>query len=366
MFVGGFAPPPDGTVGGQLFACNSLLASPLAQLVKWQLIDSSQNSNPAPSLWRRCLMAARRLTKFTIGVFRCDSALIFTSFEPFSLLEKGLMCFIARAVGCNVVLSIRSHPVPYRRFSLFLTIYARVTCACSSKIICQSFLALIDLRRNFQVSEDKAIVIENWIDSDTFSPADHPKSDFTHRIATSEVKLLFVGGLQPLKGVGVLIESIAAVRRSGSSIRLEIVGRGPEEARLTSQVKELGLEDAVTFSGWVPNDLVPEKMRSSDVFVLPSFQEGMPNAVLQAMACGLPIVATAISSIPALVEDGVNGFLVPPGDMDALAAAVSRLALDRPLRERMGVENRRKVLEEHTISLVWPRVAAVLAVDVRI
>ena len=96
----------------------------------------------------------------------------------------------------------------------------------------------------------------------------------------------------------------------------------------------------VQFSGWVPRESIVHRYHGADVFVLPSFGEGMPNVVLEAMSCGLPVVATAVAGSAELVRDGVNGLLVPPADVPALSQALARLVGDASMRKSMGKQSR--------------------------
>ena len=110
--------------------------------------------------------------------------------------------------------------------------------------------------------------------------------------------------------------------------------KGEEEMRLKEQVKNLGLADRVHFLGWRAD--VDQIMGCFDIFVLPSLNEGMGRVLVEAMAAGLPIVASRVGGIPDLVKDGKNGLLVPPADASALAEAISDLLTDKEKRNRMG------------------------------
>jgi glycosyltransferase involved in cell wall biosynthesis len=119
-----------------------------------------------------------------------------------------------------------------------------------------------------------------------------------------------------------------------SNTRLALVGAGEDEASLKDLARELGIEGAVSFLGWHPE--IPEFLKDADLFVLPSLWEGMPNVVLEAMASGVPTVATEVGGTPELVLEGETGVLVPPADSDALARSIITLLQDRELRSRMG------------------------------
>jgi len=148
----------------------------------------------------------------------------------------------------------------------------------------------------------------------------------------------YVGWLIPIKGVTYLVSAMAKVAGKYPESLLVLVGKGDdkgdEEIKLKEQVERAGLEDKVRFLGWRAD--VDEIMGCFDIFVLPSLNEGMGRVLVEAMAAGLPIVASRVGGIPDLVEDGKNGLLVPPADAPALAKAISDLLADKKTRNRMG------------------------------
>jgi glycosyltransferase involved in cell wall biosynthesis len=132
------------------------------------------------------------------------------------------------------------------------------------------------------------------------------------------------------------------------SIRLLIAGDGPERPRLVSEIARLGLDGAVELLGTRGD--VHELLAAADVFVLSSESEGMPMSVLEAMAAGLPVVASAVGGVPEVVRDGETGALVPPRDPVALAEAIRLLVADPALRQRFGDAGRRRVEREFAVA----------------
>ena len=148
----------------------------------------------------------------------------------------------------------------------------------------------------------------------------------------------YVGWLVSIKGVTYLISAMARVVEQHPESILVLAGKGDdkgdEETKLRERVEGLGLEDRVRFLGWRAD--VDEIMGSFDIFVLPSLNEGMGRVLVEAMASGLPIVASRVGGIPDLVKDGRNGLLVPPKDASALEKAICDLLADKKKRKRMG------------------------------
>jgi glycosyltransferase involved in cell wall biosynthesis len=159
------------------------------------------------------------------------------------------------------------------------------------------------------------------------------------RDAGDPVRLLTVGRFQPKKGYRTLLDAVARVR---ADVWLTIVGYGPLEAALRAQADALGLARRVTWAGALDQSSVRAQYRASDLLIVASQiapdgdRDGLPNVVVEALSQGLPVVATRAAAIPELLVDGVHGRLVPPGDADALAAAIEGLARDPDARRRMG------------------------------
>ena len=151
---------------------------------------------------------------------------------------------------------------------------------------------------------------------------------------TSELILGTAGRLVELKGIEYLFRAVAALRREFPALRVEIAGSGPERQKLETAAARSGLGDCVAFLGWV-RDLTSVLPRW-DVFVMPSLEEGFPIAALDAMAAGLPVVATSVGGVPELIEDGKTGWLVPPRDTEALAFRIRLLLRNPEMRWKMG------------------------------
>jgi glycosyltransferase involved in cell wall biosynthesis len=167
------------------------------------------------------------------------------------------------------------------------------------------------------------------------------------RAADGPAELLFVGRLAAVKGVVVLFDALERLRARGVDARLTLVGDGPERARLEREAAARGLDGTVRLVGHQSQEAVAERLAAADLFVLPSFAEGVPVVLMEAMASRAAVVATRVAGVPELVEDGVSGRLVPPGDAEGLADALAALIADPALRARMGEAGRSKVAAEH-------------------
>ena len=176
-----------------------------------------------------------------------------------------------------------------------------------------------------------------------------------------EVSLIFLGRLVPSKGVATLLHALAQARaaRPGLAWRLVVAGKGVLRAELERLAAKLDLAGAVQFTG--PVDNVPSYLGQADIFVLPSLAEGLSNALLEAMAYGLPCIATRVGGTPELIQDGQTGLLVAPEDTAGLAAALVRLADDPALRETLGQQARQHVAAEFSLERIAQRYQALYA-----
>lgn len=168
-------------------------------------------------------------------------------------------------------------------------------------------------------------------------------------VSADGLQVLCVGRLVNLKGHAVLLEAVAALQSRGIRVHATLVGDGPNRASLEDRARALELDEHVRFTGAVGQDEIRALYTAADVFCLPSFGEGVPVVLMEAMAMCKPVVTTRITGIPELVEDDVNGILVSPGRADQLADALERLARDPEAQARMGAAGRAKVLAEFDV-----------------
>ncbi len=182
-------------------------------------------------------------------------------------------------------------------------------------------------------------VVPNGADAEVFLPRDPGEARRRIGIPEDGLVVSFVGKLVPRKGVDALIEAMGLLAaREGGAPRLVMAGIGELREPLEHRAAALGVAHHITWLGKVPHDDVGWVMSTGDVFVLPSLSEGLPTVVCEAMACGLPVVATAVDGTPEIVDDPATGLLVQPRDPVGLAAALARVLDDPALRAAMGAE----------------------------
>jgi colanic acid/amylovoran biosynthesis glycosyltransferase len=204
-------------------------------------------------------------------------------------------------------------------------------------------------------------LVRMGVDVTRFAPAAERRA----ARAPGPLRLLFVGRLVPEKGPSDLLAAVARLRAAGRDLDVVVVGNGPLREQLAAEVAAQGLQDVVRLLGPVGQDDLPAWYEWADVFCLPSYAEGVPVVLMEAMATQLPVVTTRIAGIPELVRDGDTGLLVEPGRPELVAAAVERLAAAPAERAELGRRARRRIVEEfqpaenaERLVALWRRTAA--------
>jgi glycosyltransferase involved in cell wall biosynthesis len=194
--------------------------------------------------------------------------------------------------------------------------------------------------------DDAAVrCIPNGVDIDVFRPAGGADA--------KRETVVFVGRLIESKGVQVLLEAFELLAEERPGARLSVVGDGPMRRRLQRCAAALPCRDRISFHGSCSD--VQRFLKAASVFVLPSFVEGLPNALIEAMACGLPVVATRVGGIPDVVDDGRTGILVAPGDRSGVADALKALCGSAHMRAQMGSAARETIVQRYCIEAVARR-----------
>jgi glycosyltransferase involved in cell wall biosynthesis len=225
--------------------------------------------------------------------------------------------------------------------------------ACISDYCRSQLLKLVDPRH-----WGKLAIVRCGLDADA-ARGDVPLKDPVGGDAS--LRVLCVGRLVPEKGQFILLQALAELHRRGVDASATIVGDGPDRAALENATQRVGISDRVEFTGALGADHVAQLYRQADVFCLPSFAEGVPVVLMEAMSNRLPVVTTRIAGIPELVEDGVSGALLAPGQVAPIADALERLAEEPKLRQRWGEAGRERVLEAYDIREAARRLAALFA-----
>ncbi len=196
------------------------------------------------------------------------------------------------------------------------------------------------------VTKEKISTIPFGVDTATFKPTQKTEQQ-------KEFEILYAGSLYALKGIPFLIHAIANVRRNKINAKLTLVGEGAQKESLITLAKTLQVENHVKFAGFVPNSKMPAYYNRCDIFCFPTLGEPFGKAVVEAMACGKPVIATNAGGAAEIIQNGENGILVPPADSETLAAEITRLINDPQERHRLGKKARETTVERFS----WEKIA---------
>ncbi|MEZ4388569.1 MAG: glycosyltransferase family 4 protein [Candidatus Krumholzibacteriia bacterium] len=253
-------------------------------------------------------------------------------------------CVVQRVHGIPYTVAVHAHDIFMRRFSPALG-RRRIGEAAAIRVI--SEFNRTWLAEHLGLDPARCEVIRCGVDAAAFA--------HSGPAASEPPRLLAVGRLVDYKGFADLLAACRHLRDRGLGFRCRIVGSGPEEPALRRQLARLELEDTVELAGVVPHAAMAAEFAAATVFVLPcrvgrgGEMDGIPVAMMEAMARGLPVVSTRLTGIPELVRDGENGLLVAPEAPDALAEALARLLDDPALRRRLGDQARAAVVSGYDL-----------------
>jgi glycosyltransferase involved in cell wall biosynthesis len=287
-----------------------------------------------------------------VRTHRVEGAIVFFSMPcgPIGLLGRWV---------CRVpyIISLRGGDVPGAEPSLnflhrFLSPIRRAVLKSSIAIVANSD----GLRKMAETADPFPVqVIPNGVDTEFFIPA-QSKPTPNERV----LRILFVGRFQQQKNLPFLFRQVAQLPTA--TFELHLVGDGPERQRLEELARELGIASAIGWHGWMSPAALPQIYQSADCLVNPSLYEGMPNVVLEAMACGLPVIASRVPGNEELVLDGDTGFLFDLREPAALVSALARLR-DASLRRRMGTSARDRAANFRSWTNVARRYAELFSRD---
>ncbi len=250
------------------------------------------------------------------------------------------LCALVRKLGSpRLVITnhgLISQTVPLWVHKIYIPTIAKWTFKSADKIICYTEKEKSMLEK-LGIDPDKILVIHNGTDTDTFVPCGKEKNNN---------QILWIGRFTPGKGVEYLIDAFNILLKEYPDFKLLMIGRGHLKENIEQKIRDLNLSKNIIIREFIPNSELPEIYQNSDIFVLPSLNEGVPRTILEAMACGIPVVCT---ELPQLVDvvDGC-GLLVPVKDSQALAEGILRIISDRDLAQKFGRNGRDKVVENYS------------------
>ena len=301
--------------------------------------------------WRKLLVALTGWMRILVRLYTLDAPLVHIQLSSrASFWRKTVVCLLARLARRPYLLHVHG--------SEFADFYGE--CAPAARRIVRAVLARATLvlalseawRATLQQISPQAR-IEVLMNAVPLPPPDSIPAP------SRQPTLLFFGEIARHKGVFGLAQAFARMGDEHPELRLIYAGTGSGVEETRRLIEQFGLEARVKFTGWLQAERKRATLAGATIFVLPSFVEGMPMALLEAMSFGLPVIATPVGGVPEIVTHEVDGLLVPPGDIDALAAAISRLTSEPHLRERLGRAARETVTRRFSLDSAVERLLGI-------
>jgi len=248
--------------------------------------------------------------------------------------------YIASAIGDHTTLHFEKPGSLYYRLE-------RETYLGSEFVVCVS-QDMENKVKNMTDGKAKTIAFYSGVDTERFKPSPEIRHDFRQRLGyvDEDTVFLFTGRITKEKGVYELLDSFTQVAKDRPDLKLLLVGPLFEETRFRKTIRRLGIEEKVAAIGGVGHDEIPFYMNAADIFVFPSWMEGLPNVVMEACACQLPVVASEVGGIPELIENDITGFMVPPRSPEILAEKLALVINDPENAAVMAGKARQKMERE--------------------
>lgn len=351
LFVGSFKEKSkDGSVGGQMFACKTIVNSAISNSVDWTLIDTTADSNILSSNYVRAKKALLRVLKFTKNMlfYKHDFVLIFVA-DGWSFWEKGLMTILAKYfTSSKVILAPRSgFIINDIKKNNKLTKFIQFVFKKTDIVICQSnvWKQLFEKTAN-QLNNPKYVVIENMIDFDKYA-----KLPLREVKEHKKVTILFMAWVTRNKGIYELIEAVKMLIKENLNFKVIIAGKGEDFEKINKELKSGNLTEYVELKGWVLGDQKLAVLAESDIFILPTYFEGYPNSLMEAMASGKACIATKVGSIPDMINHMETGILIDKKNYTQLYQGLKTLIQNPSLRQEMSEKARAQIREANSIDI---------------
>ena len=335
LIVGAF--PKDGSIiiGGQLTSSKLLIESQISKYFEIVTVDSTQKSNPPPKFIYRLLFASLRFVKWvTMTVIHRPKVVLLFFSSGASALEKGIMTKICNTFNLPVIVLPRAEAL-ITDFDQSL-IWKKIIKWCfkdADVIICQGQKFQDFAINKIGFSPDTAPIITNWTATDAVLNIGKRR---VYQRSRQTINILFIAWVEETKGIFDLITACETLKKRFSQFKVTIAGDGTalEEARVL--VERKSLSNLVDFKGWVHEKDKISLLKKNDVFVLPSWSEGFPNSLIEALSAGLASIVTDVGAIRGIVTHEKEALIIPKQEPLMLASAIERLIEDKASIETIG------------------------------
>jgi len=360
LCVGAFPDPGRRVYGGTVTSCRILAASSLRDKAELTFLDSTQISHPPPPFLVRLFLAIRRTFRYLVSFEkqRPDAVLLFAAIGA-SVVEKGMMAWYARLRGSRALVFPRGGSlIDTVEHSRFARLWVRAALRGAHALLCQgpAWQRIAVEKLGFQ--PENTPIIPNWTATPELLAIGHARRTIADR--ARPVRLVFVGWVEREKGIFELLEACSALSTT-NPFEIRVVGDGKALMACRRMVEEKGIGARVRFSGWLEGPELRRALADADIFVLPSWEEGLPNAMIEAMAAGLAVVVSAVGNVPDVIRDGQDGLLVPPRDVESLGETLLTVIDDPALVRHLGKNALATAQQNFGVEQAVDRILAVIA-----
>lgn len=345
---------PWAPMGGGMFRVADYLiqsqaADAPAHTAQLRPLDTRGGGSALYSMW----VLAKSLVKLLRGRLSGNLAGVHVNMaERLSLFRKGAIMVLCRALGVPVVLHLHAAQLHqfYHSLASPLQRLTRWVFSLPASVVVLGTASRRFVMEELQVPGERVEILNNGV-PEPAQPRE-PAAEGAPR------RVLFLGNLSERKGVSDLLHALARPSLRDASLQVTMAGGG-DVAAYEEKARQLGVDGFVRFAGWVGQDDVGRLMARSDVLVLPSYDEGLPLVILEALANGVAVICTPVGEIPTVLTDGVNACFVKPGDVDGIAAALTKVLRDPVLMDSLGRNGRALYEQQFSLSRFFSSVARI-------
>lgn len=303
-----------------------------------------ETRGPGSALWSLAVLC-KALVKIVLGRISGNLAGVHVNMgDRLSLVRKGFIVVTARSLGLPVVLHLHVCELhhTYKKFPSPVRAGVRTLFSLANGCVVLGKVSLDFVTRELKVPTSRVDIVINGV----------PAPTLARRIASSDPnrrqRVLFVGNLSNRKGVADMLQALAKPQFKGVNLEVIFLGGG-DVMGYRALAGRLGLSEWVSFRGWVNQDIVSSMLASADALVLPSYEEGLPLVILEALSHGVAVVCTPVGEIPNTLTDGVHACFVEPGNIESLAQGMFKVLSDSEFREMLAREGQQ--LHEQSFSI---------------
>lgn len=334
LIVGAFPHKNSSIVGGIVTTCRNLMESDFPNHFELILVDSTQQSNPPPGFLIRLSRAISRTYRYLLALAtkRPDAVILFTAVGA-SLAEKGLMARLSRFKKIPVILFPRgAELIDAVRNNYWQKLWILPAMTGATHIFCQGPTWQNFVINDLGYDEISAPIIYNWSATSELLQLGSQRSKCSYN---KKLTILFLGWLEQEKGIFELLEACQKLSVRHSFV-LRIAGRGHAENKARNFVAEHNLEEFVTFEGWVHGPQKMKLLECADILVLPSWAEGFPNVIIEAMAAKVAVIVSAVGNVPDIIQHRNQAMIFAPKDISSLTMLIEELLADTTLRVQLA------------------------------